>query len=378
MTKNCINLPFGLYLMNAFAIGLIIFSSILHIIPEAQGTIPEIMRIFKVFALELFLVYSGFLIGGLLYEHYMRSDFNAKALKSFFKQIGGTILPYYYIILILIVLVIVNLKQGLPSGLWKYPLFLQNFSSGMPHFFEDSWVISVIVFAAIIGAVLLFLIKPRKKLKSQIFLNVVLSIILVSIGLKFIYNYNDDVQTIAHWTSHLRTVVIYRIDTVFYGVLAFYISKSKPKLWKNMRYIGVFMASFLFFGLNYIVPFKGVFIEVYPTFWNVWFLTIYPMVAVFMLPLMSQITSQSNSTFVRAITLLSAWSFIIFMVYNELVLRLLNYYLPVENLSKFDSVVYIVVYIAVVLASAIVLFEAINILLRLFKLSNVNKLKGVS
>ena len=67
---------FGLDLMRAIAILLVVFSNLSWITPKAQGLIPDMMGIAGVLGVELFFVLSGFLIGRIIYKLYISDDFS--------------------------------------------------------------------------------------------------------------------------------------------------------------------------------------------------------------------------------------------------------------------------------------------------------------
>jgi peptidoglycan/LPS O-acetylase OafA/YrhL len=74
---------FGLDLMRAVAILLVVFSHVSCIMPKAQGFIPDLMSIAGVIGVELFFVLSGFLIGRIIYRLYVSEEFNFKSVSYF-------------------------------------------------------------------------------------------------------------------------------------------------------------------------------------------------------------------------------------------------------------------------------------------------------
>ena len=71
---------FGLDLMRAVAILLVVFSHITWIIPKTKGFIPDLMSIAGVIGVEIFFVLSGFV----LYPQLNRVYKNKKNLKIFY------------------------------------------------------------------------------------------------------------------------------------------------------------------------------------------------------------------------------------------------------------------------------------------------------
>ena len=349
---------FGLDLMRAVAIMLVVFSHIYWIIPNSQGVIIDLMGIAGVLGVEVFFVLSGFLIGRIVYRLYVSEDFNFKSLSFFWVRRWFRTLPNYYLALLLNIVVILFIGSRLPEGLWKYFVFVQNFASEMPSFFMESWSLSIEEFAYIIGPLLLYatlFIKTNLSKSKQFFL-VTLFVILVFILTKWIYALNDDMRSMTKWNSGLKAVLIYRIDAIYYGVLAAYISLIMPQLWKRVRRITFVFGCLLLLGLNIGIPMKFIFIESYPIFWNLFYLPLNSIAIMLMLPFCSQWKNAPQLISVP-ITFISLISYAIYVLHYSIILQLLKYKLPTENLPRFDIVVYIVVYICLTVLCSYVLYR---------------------
>ena len=337
---------FGLDLMRAVAIGLVVFSHILWITPNAQGFIPDLMSLSGLIGVEIFFVLSGFLIGRLIYKIYVSKDFSFSKVFYFWIRRWFRTLPNYYLVLLINICVALYIGTQLPNQLWQYVFFIQNFSHEMPLFFGESWSLSIEEFAYIIGPLLLYLtlfIKTNIS-KSKQFFAVTLFIIILFTITKLIYNFNDDVQEMTHWNSNVKAIVIYRIDAIYFGVLAAFISLTRPKFWKRIQYISLILGIGVFLGLNIIIPLKRVFIETYPMFWNVWYLPINSIAIMLCLPLLSQIQS-APKLFLKPITYISVISYAMYLLHYSIILQLLKYIIPSDGLPKFDIIIYGLVYV---------------------------------
>ena len=62
---------FGLDIMRAVAILLVVFSHALWIVPEKTGIIPDLLSLSGVIGVEIFFVLSGFLIGRIVYNIFL-------------------------------------------------------------------------------------------------------------------------------------------------------------------------------------------------------------------------------------------------------------------------------------------------------------------
>jgi peptidoglycan/LPS O-acetylase OafA/YrhL len=229
------------------------------------------------------------------------------------------------------------LGMNLPDNIWQYIFFVQNFSSEMLSFFIESWSLSIEEFAYLIGPLLLFLalfIKTKAS-KSKLFLVMTLFVIIFFTVSKIIYSFNDDIKNMIHWNSSLKAVVIYRIDAIYYGVFAAYISIEKNNFWKRIKYVLFVLGVIFFLGLNAIIPLKQVFIETHTMFWNVWYLPINSIAIMLTLPLLSQIQSASK-LILKPIIYISLISYAMYVLHYSIILQLLKYFIPSEGLPKFD------------------------------------------
>jgi len=349
---------FGLDLMRAMAILLVVFSHLSWIVPNAQGVIPDLMGIAGVLGVEIFFVLSGFLIGHIIYKLYISDDFSFKTVSYFWVRRWFRTLPNYYLALIINVCVALYLGFNLPDNLWRYFLFIQNFASEMPSFFVESWSLSIEEFAYIIGPLLLcatFFIKTKIP-KSKQFLLITLFIIAILTLTKWMYTINDDVKTMRYWNSNLKAVVIYRIDAIYYGVFAAYISLVKPKLWKQSKYIAFALSMIILCVLNVVVPIKYIFIETHPVFWNFWYLPLNSAAILLALPLLSQ-CQKAQKLISKPITFISIISYAMYLLHYSIILQLMKNTWAAENLPKFDICIYIITYLSLTIIGAYLVYS---------------------
>jgi peptidoglycan/LPS O-acetylase OafA/YrhL len=345
------NRIFGLDLLRVIAICLVVFSSIFFIVPDTKGIIYQFISIAGVLGVEIFLVLSGFLVGRTFYKIYIKTGFNFRNIIKFWKRRWLRVLPNYFLALIIGGFISLYIGQKLPLDLWKYPLFLQNFTSDINSgFYYESWSISIGEFATLLGPLLLYLslLIKTKIPKPKLFLFVTIAVIVMFLASKWSYSMNDDVKTMITWSRNLKTAVIYRIDAVYYGVLAAYISMIYPKFWRTFRYFGLLLSLLLLFSLHVLAAQNYWYIETHSVFWNIWYLPLNSVAILLLLPFLSQWESVSKIAD-RPIRFLSSISYAIFVIHYSIVLRLLMYNLSIDNLPKFDSIIYILVYISLLM-----------------------------
>ena len=349
---------FGLDIMRAVAILLVVFSHALWIVPGAKGLIPDVLSLAGVIGVEIFFVLSGFLIGRIVYKIFVTDDFNFNRVKYFWVRRWFRTLPNYYFILIVNIITAIYLGTELPDNLWQYFFFLQNFAWEMPLFFTESWSLPIEEFAYIIGPLLLYVLVLFKLniSKSKLFGLVTIAIILFFTITKIIYNINTDQSDMVFWNVNLKASTLYRIDAIYFGVFAAYLSMVESKKWNKLSGLSFVIGAIIFMGLNYIIPTKQLFIETHPFFWNVLYLPINSIAIALCLPLLSNIKSAPKFISIP-VTTISIISYSMYLLHYSIVLQLLKYYFPSEGLSSFDVSVYISVYVIITILLSYILYK---------------------
>src|SRR5690606_4396644 len=180
------NRIFGLDIMRAVAIMLVVISHTIWIFPDTKNLFTDLLSMAGVLGVEIFFVLSGFLIGRIIYRLFVDPDFNFKKVKYFWVRRWFRTLPNYYIILILNMVMAIWFNTPLPDNLWRYFFFLQNFAWEMPFFFGESWSLPIEEFAYILAPLLLYLVMFIKVpvSKSKLFGSVTVLVILLFIATK--------------------------------------------------------------------------------------------------------------------------------------------------------------------------------------------------
>ncbi len=349
---------FGLDVMRAAAIIMVMCSHILWIVPDMRGITRKLFSVYGILGVDVFFVLSGFLIGRILYKKYTSTSYTSKDMIYFWVRRWFRTLPNYYLTLLLNIAVAIYIGNQLPDALWKYFFFLHNFSTELPWFYPESWSLSVEEFAYILGPLLLYLALFFKKRASKphLFLYVTLFILVLFIGSKLWYNHHEEVRHMRHWTLNVKSIVIYRIDAIYYGVLAAYISIVKPKLWLKIRRFAFAFGIFVLIAMNFLIPIKAWFITEYPQFWNVWYFLIKSIAIACTLPLLSNL--RSGPKWIKVpITYISILSYAIYVFHYSIIMQLMKYFIPSEAMAGFDLVVYILVYVLIVFVVAYLVYR---------------------
>jgi peptidoglycan/LPS O-acetylase OafA/YrhL len=322
---NSSNRIFGLDVMRATAIVMVLCSHILWIYPGSNGIISQVFILFGFWGVEIFFVLSGFLIGKILYKLYIKEDFTIHSVFYFLKRRWFRTLPNYYLILILNCFITLFISESL-ENIGLYFLFMQNFVTTLPEFFTESWSLSVEEFAYLFApfALLLASILVKPKNKSRRFISVVLFLIMVFVINKIIYRFTTSNTTIEQWNVSLKSVVVYRIDSILIGVVASWLSLNYTAFWQkkkiSLAFLGCMLIVLMFVG----VGFFRILIDTHPFFWNVLYLPITSIIFALFLPVLSQWQSAPD-WFSKPVTFVSLVSYSVYLLHYGIVLQLMKY-----------------------------------------------------
>ncbi|WP_084203415.1 acyltransferase family protein [Psychroserpens damuponensis] len=348
---------FGLDLMRAVAILLVVCSHAVWIFPQTKNVLTDLMSIAGVVGVEIFFVLSGFLIGRILYNSFVASKFTRKQMTYFWVRRWFRTLPNYYLVLGFNVLLALFLGTSLPDNLWQYVFFVQNFSWEMPLFFGESWSLPIEEFAYIVGPLLLYLVLflKLKINKSRLFFFITCMILLFFFLTKVYYNMTHPTTHMIFWNVNLKAVTIYRIDAIYYGVLAAWTSIVNPRFWRRFKLVFFIIGGILFLGLNIVIPAQQIFIETHSFFWNVLYLPLQSIAIMFTLPLFSQVKSAPKFVLVP-ITIVSLMSYSMYLIHYSVVMQLMKHFFPTESLTTSSLLIYVAIYGLITLIGSYLLY----------------------
>jgi peptidoglycan/LPS O-acetylase OafA/YrhL len=252
---------FGLDLIRAIAISLVIISHITYLLfPENESFYLTGVRVMGAVGVDLFFVLSGFLIGGILLKQLQNNKTAVSSLIIFWKRRWLRILPNYIVVLIINVLIFICLKRPLVNNIELYPLFLQNIISPHPNFFTEAWSLSVEEYSYMILPLVLyiFILCFSKSKPEKLFLCVTVLFIFLSIILKIHFYNTTEIHSYKQWSSLFRKVVIYRLDAIYMGFLLIYIFRKHTAICFKYKNIFACIGLFIFSILHlYIIVFDS-------------------------------------------------------------------------------------------------------------------------
>jgi len=350
---------FGLDLMRAAAILLVLAGHCAWIFPSGNNIFTALMALSGFLGVEVFFVLSGFLIGRILLRAYMQSDFGIPELLHFLKRRWWRTLPNY--VLVLIINLVIAFFLNIPyRDLWQYFFFLQNFAWPMRPFFTESWSLSVEEFAYIILPLTLLLLGNQDK--SRRFILAVVTLIMIFIASKLMYHFSHGATSIDDWNIGLKSVVLYRLDSIFIGIAAGWLQLRFPVMWRKARHFWLFAGFLLLLFYTFGVGKLGLFIERAPFFWNVLYLPLASVMAACFLAGLSgwgagPRTTEGPNSFTRAVTFIATISYSIYLLHYGIVLQLMKQAVDTTSLSPPSALVFTVSYFAITIFLSALLYR---------------------
>lgn len=222
---------FGLDLARALAITMVLVSHGRALLPEFPQ--KYILSFGGFLGVELFFVLSGFLIGTILLKTVSeRNSVTPSLVRDFWVKRWFRTVPNYLLFLFLNATVFAWIF-GLKDFDFKYLFFIQNLAWPHPALMPEAWSLAVEEwFYLLLPLVVLFLSWIALKKECLVFVASLLFVTFFTVFRFFhVFENNPD------WDVWVRKVVVYRLDSVGYGVLVaslcFHFSSfiEKARLW---------------------------------------------------------------------------------------------------------------------------------------------------
>ena len=337
------------------AILLVTLGHFAWMLPEDLVTLKAYMHMMAFLGVEVFFILSGFLIGRILWRTLAQPDFQRKDILYFWIRRWFRTLPNYYLILLVnIILVAILSLQSIPDDLWKYFLFVQNLSDPIPNFFTESWSLSVEEFAYILGPLALLLISLVTNKRRLAFLLIVLGIILLGIFLKWQYHQTMSRPDYNFWNDHLKLVVIYRLDSIYYGVLGAYAFERVQRI-LQMRKV-LFVLGLVLLMLTMFILAGRFRIETNAFFWDVLYLPLVSFSVLLMMPFFAMWKLEKSNILARWVHHTSLISYSMYLLHYSIVLYIFKHWFGTltENIMAMLGV--LTLYIACVYLFASLLY----------------------
>jgi len=353
---NSQNRIFGIDVLRAVAILMVVSSHVLWIYPKNNDLISKLLEFFGFWGVELFFVLSGFLIGSILYQTYVSNPFTLKSVFRFLKRRAYRTLPNYYFALILNIGITFYIGYSI-ENIELYFFFLHNFLNKAPAFFPESWSLSVEEFTYIVLPFFLFFgTSHTVKNKSKRFLNIILLLLFVFFFSKVAFNTLQMISNLTDWNSNLKSVVIYRIDAIIIGVLIAWIRFNFKTIWIKYKVHFAFIGIGIFFFSLFGITSSNLRIEQSPFFWNVVYLPLTSFGFACFFPLFSE-WNVSYFWLKFPIEFISKISYSIYLLHYSIILQLMKYFVDTSVLSSLERHFFTLFYLLVTFLFSYILYR---------------------
>lgn len=327
---------YGLDIVRVVAILLVLMShSVLLVYPNSDHALITVVKFFGALGVDIFFVLSGFLIGTILIKQIEAKNTKPKHFVNFWLRRWFRTLPNYYLVLLVNIVLLFVFTGGGNQSLYKYGLFLQNFNQPQSAFFPESWSLSIEEFAYIIGPLLLLVLAWFTTLKKRHFL--IMTIVVITLITINRIAFNTAVTTLNYetWSAAIRKVVIYRIDSIYYGFIAAYVAFYYPKFWAHKRYLLTSIGAVLFIVMHFSLAWLQLQPTIHSTFYNVFYLPLLSISIALVFPLFTQL--KQGQFAVKPITYISVLSYAIYMVNYSIVLLSIQHLIDVNALLGIEK-----------------------------------------
>ncbi len=240
------NRIFGLDLLRAIAILLVLFGHSKHFLPS--NIAHFLNKYILIDGVGLFFVLSGFLIGGIFIKDFEK-DTSFKSLLNFWKRRWYRTLPNYFLILSSLLLLSI---PEIDFANFKYFIFLQNLYSPISHFFTESWSLSIEEWFYLTAPLLIFGIlsvsKNKISLKYSILIIALLMMLFPTLLRAYRYFTLEIPKSYETWDLYFNRQVITRLDSIMIGVVGAWLQRYYPSIFffkKNILFIIGTMSLFL-------------------------------------------------------------------------------------------------------------------------------------
>jgi peptidoglycan/LPS O-acetylase OafA/YrhL len=298
---------FGLDLMRATAILLVVFW---HSADVLRAAVPGIALPPHIDGVDLFFVLSGYLIGGILLRNAAMDGAPLHLrLLDFWQRRWLRTLPNYYLFLAVnIMLVLAGFSGGIINhNTWIYAVFLQNLYKPVDLFFWESWSLVVEEWFYLLFPLLLFGIAALGVASARR-AYLVLALLFIALPMAARWALAPEAPSLWHLEQGLRKLVITRLDSIGWGILAAWLRIRYPVAWGTARW------PLLAFGLLGMLGCAMAYGAEHLRFSGTHYFTLNAVSMAMLLPLLS--TWATAPRWGRAITFISLISYALYLVHQ--------------------------------------------------------------
>lgn len=337
---------FGLDILRTTAIMLVVFMHGGIILKDSAIDGFPYFRLID--GVDIFFVLSGFLIGGILLKDINYAEkFSFKSLFTFWKRRWFRTLPNYYLILTVNFFFVKYgiINEDFSQFNWKFVFFLQNFSAPFYGFFWESWSLTIEEWFYILTPLQLLLFLRFMHPKKAFLLS---TLFMILFPLFYRISILDNSISFFEFDSLFRKIVLTRLDSIAYGLLAAWAFYYYQALWlkyKNqLLIVGIFT---LIFAINYIPEFSSFYLQVL-------YFCVSPISVMLLLPFAIGIKNHSG-ILAKSVTHISKISYSMYLINFSCIVEVMMKNFPPQNSN--DSILKYGIYWFLVITISSLLYK---------------------
>ena len=353
---------FGLDFLRALSISLLLFSHSSWIY-NSTGIFGRLQDASGFLGVELFIVLSGFLIGGILYKQFLHENYGLKDAFLFISRRLMRVLPSYYLVVFILTIIYLIFDLLVPefdfpvSQVWKYLLLIQNFASPIPAFFPESWSLPVKEMGYVF-AVFLLVISGKlfvKTSKRILFLCIIIGLIVLTFVAKIYYNIHSTNLDLKEWSFEIRSVVIYRVDSVLIGVLMGYFYQNFKEIIMSKRYLFLVTGFLLLILLALCILVFKLRLSNAGWFWNILCLPTVSFAICMFLPVLLN-WKMPSERIGNVINFICNISYSIYLLHYSLILFLLKYFINTKDFVLWQLNIFTLLYVSITVGLSYIMY----------------------
>lgn len=364
------NRIFGLDVMRAVSIAMVLFSHSTVIYPENDGILSKLKDLSGFFGIELFFILSGFLVGSSIYKLFVYNEYGFGEVKNFLFRRMFRIIPSYYLVLIINIIIYLCFAFSLRE-VWKYFFLMQNVATPIPAFFPESWSLPVKELGYVFAVLLLYVIVSffGNFSRKKIFFSVVLLMLMLSFLAKVNYHFHSENVDLSVWSQSVRGVVIYRMDSVLAGLLLGCLFFEYPKFFKRNKllFAGFGLLFFLLFIASVMI-FK-LRLDNAAWFWNIFCLPMASVIVLMLFPMMLD-WKKGPKRLVTPVKFACDISYSVYLIHYSIVLFLMMRLFDLKSYTQSELHIFTLSYLTVTLLLSVMFYHFFEKPMNKYRLSN--------
>lgn len=286
----------------------------------------------------------------------IETPFGWYELLSFWKRRWFRTLPNYFLVLSLNLLILYLISGQLLESISWYVVFMQNFFIAHPDFFTEAWSLSIEEYAYIFLPFLLVLgvhFNKRADRKYLFFVITVVTIILLFF-VKLEYFKNIKVESYKYWSHTFRKVVIYRLDSIYFGFILVYLMDTfSDFFYRNKRLLliiglGIFAIAHLAMFVMDVLP------QTHLWFYSFFYLPLVLASLAFLFPYF--VVLNAGNKFKQVILFISTRSYALYLVNYSLILLNMQLFINIAEQSLFMKLVLVGVFLSLSVIMSNIIF----------------------